>query len=81
MVFFVPFYIMILVSFEVCAFFVLFCAFLWFFLISVVLFLCFCGFFCGLVSWFSDDSESSSGSQSEKPNFSCAFFVLLTGET
>ena len=38
-------------------------------------FLC---FFCGLVSWFSDDSQSSSGSQSEKPNFSCAFLVLLT---
>ena len=58
--------------FFLCFFLCFFCGFclfqLWFF----------CVFFCGLVSWFSDDSQSSCGSQSEKPNFSCAFLVLLT---
>ena len=40
-----------------------------------------CAFFCApvlnSVVLFLDASESSSGSQSEKPSFSCAFLVLV----
>ena len=77
-------------SFEVCASFVLKTLFQLCFLCSsvvllfVILFDFSCAsvviqlcFFCNSVVQFFADSESSFGSQSVKPSFSCAFLVLV----